>query len=158
MTQSHLARVIDRTALIENMLDQILSGFCRPAQTAQLFFGEVLLDSSVMPLGSKVKAVMALAQMLDIKLDPAAMHKVISLRNAFAHHATDSHMTFDVTDDPSAASISPKLYILSTSGKIRKVKHTEALEEFDLAFIEARNALLALSAQVASLVAQPRAG
>jgi hypothetical protein len=90
-TDKDLVDVIDRTALIENILNQVIEAFCEPRQEPFMFFWNVILDSSIMPMGSKVKVVMAIAQEMNVKLDQKSVHSVMSLRNAFAHHPSDSH-------------------------------------------------------------------
>ena len=77
-----LARVVDRTALIENILNQVLEAYCRPRDEASRFFWNVLLDSSILPLGSKVKVAMAISQELATALNQQSLHKLVSLRNA----------------------------------------------------------------------------
>ena len=81
-TESDVANVIDRTALIENILSQVIEAYCEPRKDRFRFFWSVLLDSSIMPMGSKTKAAMAIAQEMRFKLDQNSLHNVVSLRNA----------------------------------------------------------------------------
>jgi hypothetical protein len=99
-----LERIVARTALIENMLNQVVMNYCAPRKDLHSFFWDVLLDSSVMPIGSKVKVAMAVSQKLRQKLDRNALHKVMSLRNAFAHHSIESHPVIVVKREPEKAS------------------------------------------------------
>jgi hypothetical protein len=89
-TDKDLVDVIDRTALIENVLNQIIEAFCEPRQEPFMFFWNVVLDSSIIPMGSKVKVAMAIAQEINVKVDQKSIHSVMSLRNAFAHHPSNS--------------------------------------------------------------------
>ena len=89
-----------RTALIENILNQVLEAYCGPRDEARRLFWDVLLDGSILPLGAKVKVAMAISQELKTALDQQSLHKVVSLRNAFAHHATDAHPVFVVGKTP----------------------------------------------------------
>src|SRR6266446_1742005 len=73
-TDKDLVDVINRTALIENILNQVIEAFCEPRQEPFMFFWNVILDSSIMPMGSKVKVVMAVAQEMNIKLDQKSIH------------------------------------------------------------------------------------
>lgn len=91
-----LVDVVDRTALIENLLNQVIEDYCAPREDRRRFLWDVVLDSSIMPIGSKAKVAMAVAQKLQYKLDQQAIHDVMALRNAFAHHKTGSHPVFRV--------------------------------------------------------------
>lgn len=86
-----LIEVIDRTAHIENLMNQVIEGYCGPRKDRFDFFWSILLDSSIMPLGGKVRAVSAIAQQLKFKVDASQLHNILPLRNAFAHHDTSSH-------------------------------------------------------------------
>jgi len=134
--------VINRTALIENLLNQVIMGYSSPRKDAFLFFWEVLLDSSVLPLGSKVKAVLAISQELGVKLNQDILHKVVSYRNAFAHHATDAHPVLAVGKTPEEDTSYNMLYILKASGKIQKIRREDAFEEFNKYYAEAREKLV----------------
>lgn len=57
-----LVSVVNRTATIENILNQVIENYFSPRKELKIFFWDVLLDSSVMALGSKVKVAMAIAQ------------------------------------------------------------------------------------------------
>ena len=84
-------RVINRTALIENILSQVFVGYCSPRKEAWEFMWSVAPDTSAMSLGAKVKVAMAVASETQFKVDKHPLHTVLALRNAFAHHATDAH-------------------------------------------------------------------
>ena len=137
-----VSQVINRTALIENLLNQVIIGYSSPRKDAILFFWEVLLDSSVLPLGSKVKAVMAISQKLGVKFNQDVLHKVISYRNAFAHHATDAHPVLAVGKTPEEDTSHNMLHLLEASGKIQKIKREDAFKDFNKYYAEAREKLV----------------
>ncbi len=139
-----VALIVDRMALIENMLNQVIEKFCSPRREAFSFFWEVVLDSSIMPVGSKVKAAMAIAQELDVKLDGDALHKLVALRNAFAHHGIDSHPTVFVGKTPQDDQAHYMLHIISNSGKISRKRRVDALDEFNSAYGIAKQSLIDL--------------
>jgi hypothetical protein len=91
---------------------------------------------------------MAISQELGFKLDQSVLHTVISLRNAFAHHATDGHATLKVGRTPDADQIHYILHIISNSGRITRKERTAALAEFDDAYARAKEALIALRAAI----------
>lgn len=139
-----LERIVARTALIENLLNQVVTNYCAPRKDLHNFFWDVLLDSSVMPIGSKVKVAMAISQKLRHKLDRNALHKVMSLRNAFAHHSIDSHPVFKVAREPEKGSVRYELQVLDNEGRLTRTPRTQAVEQFDAAYEQARESLRAL--------------
>jgi hypothetical protein len=141
---SDVSQVINRTALIENLLNQVILNYSSPRKDAFEFFWEVLLDSSVMPLGSKVKAAMAISHELEVKINQDLLHKVVSYRNAFAHHAVDAHTVFAVGKTPEENSVCYELHILKASGKIERKDRKQALVEFNNNYEAARKSLVKL--------------
>jgi hypothetical protein len=142
--KSDLEHVIDRTAHIENILDQIILSYCMPSEERQRFFWQVILNSSIMSLASKVRVAAAIGQELDLNPDVAALHRVMALRNAFAHHATDAHGVFVVGTTKDEGHGQFELHVLSNSGTIMRMTRQEALSEFDVRFSDAKQSLVAL--------------
>ena len=143
-TESDVANVIDRTALIENILSQVIEAYCEPRKDRFMFFWSVLLDSSIMPMGSKTKAAMAIAQEMRFKLDQNSLHNVVSLRNAFAHQPTNAHPVLVVGKTPEEDEFHLQLQILSNSGKISMKRRLDALDEFNAAYSLAKASLVEL--------------
>jgi len=143
-TDGDLLHVIDRTALIENILNQIIEVFCEPRQEPFMFFWNVILDSSIMPMGSKVKVVAAIAQEMNVKLDQKSIHGVMALRNAFAHHPLDSHPVVTVGKTPAEDESHFQLQILSNSGKLSRKRRKDALDEFNSSYKLAKASLVGL--------------
>ena len=146
--QSDLVYVVDRAALIENILNQVIEDFCEPRKEPFMFFWNVILDSSIMPMGSKVKVASAIAQELDFKLEQDALHKVMSLRNAFAHHKTGSHPVITAGKTEEDSKVHYELQVLSNSGKLARKRREDALSEFNAAFRSAKESLVALKAAI----------
>jgi len=140
--------VIDGTALIENILNQVIEAYLMPRTAAKQFLWDILLDSSILPLGSKVKVAMAISQELSTKLDQTALHSVVSLRNAFAHHATNAHPELTVGKTPDADQLHYMLQVISNSGRVTRKRREEALTEFDGSYAKAKESLLALLAVI----------
>lgn len=136
--------IVDRMASIENMLNQVIEKFCCPRREAFPFFWNVVLDSSIMPVGGKVKAARAIAQELDVKLDGDALHKPVALRNAFAHHHTNSHPTMFVGKTPQDDESHYMLQVISNSGKISRKRRVDALNEFNTAYGIVKQSLIDL--------------
>ncbi len=103
--------VIDRAALIENVINQIIVGYCKPRKEAWEF-------------------------------------RVIALRNAFAHHASNAHPVLVVGRTPEEDTSHLQFWVLETSGKIFRIKRHEAFNEFNAAYRTARESLLQLRSMV----------
>ncbi|MDH3831669.1 MAG: hypothetical protein OEV12_12080 [Gammaproteobacteria bacterium] len=149
--------VVDSTAHIENLLDQIITNFTCPRNDAYLFFWQIMLDSSILSLGAKIKVVMAISQECDCKIDQNSLHSVISYRNAFAHQRTDSNPT-----EVNGASLDERehhymLHIIKNSGKTEMKKRSEALDEFNKAFIQAKASLRPLLEHTTSIAKEAAA-
>lgn len=123
--------VIDRTALIENLLNQAIEKYCSPRKEAFPLFWSVILDSSIIELGAKIKVALAIAQETGFKLKDVPLHKVISYRNAFAHHAVDAHPVLFVAKDPEKDETRYMLHIIRSSGIVQQISRDKALKEFD---------------------------
>ena len=143
-TDPDVVDVIDRTALIENVLNQIIAGYCAPRKAAEEFMWSVVLDSSVMPLGSKIKVALAVAHELEFRLNRDALHKVVALRNAFAHHATTAYPAINLGARPEQTTTHFELWVLEGSGKIARLKRHEAFADFNRAYRAARQSVAAL--------------
>ena len=109
-----------------------------------MFFWSVLLDSSIMPMGSKTKVAMAIAQEMKLKLDQNSLHSVVSLRNAFAHQPTDYYPLLVVGKTPEENEMHLQLQILSNSGRISMKRRQEALADFIEAYKVAKASLIVL--------------
>jgi hypothetical protein len=87
---------------------------------------------------------MAIAQELDAKLEQNALHNVVSLRNAFAHQATDAHPVFYVGGTPEADEVGHELQIVTSPGKVTRRRRDAALAEFNSSYAAAKKSLVAL--------------
>ena len=139
-----LTYVVNKTALIENLLDQIIVNFTSPRKDAFFFFWQVILDSTILSLGAKVKTVMAISQECNHKIDQNSLHRVISYRNAFAHNGTNSNPTLMVGATPEEDELHYTLRIIKNSGITERKKRSEAIEEFNNAFQQAKATLMPL--------------
>ena len=149
--QHDVANVVDRTALIENIINQVIEAFCEPRAEPFGFFWDVILDSSIMPLGSKVKVVSAIAHEVKFKLDREEIHNVLALRNAFAHHPLNSHQVVVVAKNPEENRVYSRLQILKSSGKLERKTREHALAEFNSSFKVAKESLVGLLTAIKAL-------
>ena len=137
-------QIINRTALIENLLNQVIEKYCCPRKEVFQFFWNVVLDSSIMPLGAKVKVAMAISQEINVKLDQNSLHKLISYRNAFAHHSVEAHPTLCVSKNPEEDELHYMLHIINHSGKTQRKRRDIALREFNENYEVAKKSLVNL--------------
>jgi len=126
-----LVRVVNRVSLIENLLNYVILSYVGPRPHASLFVYNVLLDTSVMTLGAKLKVAMAISQEVQFKLDKNALHEVINLRNAFAHNATDAHQVVQFGVNGIGGEAYTQLWILGASGTHKILKRHEAFALFN---------------------------
>jgi hypothetical protein len=138
---SDVVDVVDRVALIENLINQIIVGYCKPRKAAWEFMWSIVLDTSVMSLGAKVKVISAVSHEMNFKLDKDSLHRVIALRNAFAHHASDAHSIVAIGRTPEENSTYFQFWVLEGSGKISRIKRHEAFAEFNVKYRKARESL-----------------
>lgn len=135
---------MDRTALVESVMDQVIESFCRPRRSAYKFFVQVMMHGSILPLGAKAKLITAIAQEVNHVLDKDArdaIHKVIALRNAFAHHPLDSYPTFRFGQDEQ---IRYELAVVNSYGSVKRTDRADALAEFKDVQPQALKAIYAL--------------
>ncbi|MDN8617177.1 hypothetical protein [Variovorax ginsengisoli] len=113
-----------------------------------------MLDTSVMPLGAKIKVVMAIAHEMKFDLEKNALHRVIALRNAFAHHSSSAHPVLAAGKTPEEDTSYFQFWVLEGSGKIQRVKRHEAFVEFNAAYGKAKGSLVQLKKIVNELYPQ----
>jgi hypothetical protein len=143
-----LAHIVNRTSLIESLLNQAIVEFCNPEKVEFDFFWTVLLNSSIMTIAGKVKVANAISQRLNTKLDNAALQDVMKYRNAFAHHRTNSHPVITVGAAQEVTQVHYTLLIISQSGKVTNERREDALARFDSSCEAAKKSLVGLIDQI----------
>lgn len=146
--EKDLVMVIDLAGHIENLFNQIIADYVHPRNDAWPFMWQVVLDTSVMPLGSKQKVVMAIAHEMGIKLDKNPLTMVINLRNSFAHNTTDAHPALVIGKTPEDTSVHYQFYTLGTDGILKRVKRHEAFDNFMKYYRLARKSLIDLHEKI----------
>ena len=140
--ENDVSLVIDRTDLIENLLNQIIVKFLSPREEVFPFFWNVFLDGSMTSLGTKVRLVILIAKEIEFKLNQEVIRKVVNLRNAFAHHGLHSHPTNIVGKTPEEDKHSYQLQVITSSLKLKRMSREEALEEYNKNFNSAKKTLV----------------
>ena len=144
----YVNQVLDRTDLIENLINQVIEKYCAPRPESHDFFSHVMLNSSIMPLGSKIKVVMAICQEIEFKVKSTPLHTVVNLRNAFAHHGISSHPTLVVGKNLENDAVKYYFHIITQSGKVERKSREQALEEFNSAYTSAKELLIKIRGEV----------
>lgn len=139
-----LVLIINRAGFIENLFNQIITGYCSPREHAWYFMWSVVLDTSVMPLGAKLKVVMAIAQELNFKLPRNALTKVIQLRNSFAHTTTNANPVIVVDRKNEESEQYNEFHTLDSNGVLKITKRHEALAVFNESYSTSKAALIVL--------------
>lgn len=143
-----VAEVIDRTDLIENIIDQIILKYISPRKEIFPFFWNIFLDSSIIPLGVKVKLVIMISQEIGFEIEVNPIRRVINLRNAFAHHRLQSHPTLIFRENPDEDKFDYQLQTITSSLKLKKLSRESALKEFNDLYIPAKRTLLDLNKEL----------
>ena len=140
--ENDVSLVIDRTDLIENLLNQIIVKYLSPRKEVFPFFWNVFLDGSMTSLGTKVRLGILISKEIEFKLKLEAIRKVVNLRNAFAHHGLHSHPTYIVGKTPEEDKHSYQLQVITSSLKIKRMPREEALEEYNINYDSAKKTLV----------------
>lgn len=149
--ENDTSRVIDRTALIENLLDQIIIKYISPREEIFPFINDVLLDNSIMPIAAKLKVVIFITQVLNLRnFKPQPFYEVFALRNAFAHHSLFSHPTLEIHQNPEDDKPYYQLKIMR-SEKIERMSREKALEKFNREFDSAKESLSIILSSMTNL-------
>ena len=138
-----VAKVIDRTDLIENIIDQIIVKYVSPRNEIYTFFRNVILNNSIISLGAKVKLVSLIAKDIEFNLDKHPIHVILKYRNAFAHHGLQSHPTLIVGKTPEEDKSEYQLVVISSSTVDRESRES-ALKNFNENYILAKSTLVDL--------------
>ena len=112
--------VVNYMKAIEYQLNCIIENFFIPSQNTG-FFSNVLLNSSVVSFGSKIKVIKTICNYKNTIFDPKKLHRLNSIRNIFAHEGTFVDTTvgdFQLIDE------------LQSGGKYKTYKLKELFEEF----------------------------
>lgn len=78
-----IGKVIECTKSIEYLLNCIISNHVTPYNYA--FFHDIILNSNIISMGAKIKILQTICKEKEIKENFNDLHKLINLRNLFAH-------------------------------------------------------------------------
>jgi hypothetical protein len=139
-----LVKVVNRSAHIENLMNQIIEAFCAPRKKAASFMWLVLLDSSIMPMGSKMKVVATIANILGCEFERVNLNRLLSIRNVFAHNSTAGVpvIVFGANGEPGHGQ--SQFWTMDSLGAIKVEFRHELFREFNEKFDVVKASLLSL--------------
>ena len=149
---SDVAQVIDRTDLIENLMNQIIEKFISPRKEAFPFFWTIFLDGSIISLGTKVRLVILISQEVGIKINQEPLRRVVRLRNAFAHHGLQSHPTLLIGKNPEEDKLVFELQTINSSLKLKRISREKASEDFNKNYHSAKKILVEFKKELESQI------
>lgn len=144
-----VAIVIDRTDLIENIIDQIITKYISPRNEIYAFFRNVVLNQKFISLGGKVKLVKFIAKEIGSDLEDHPIYEVLKYRNAFAHHRLQSHPTLIVGKTPEEDKSEYQLVVI-TNSKVDRESRETALKKFNENYFLAKDKLIRLRNELVS--------
>lgn len=145
-TNLEIAFVIDQTNSIEYELKQIIAAYITKDKEKREFVSSILLHNTIVNLGTKFRLLQSIVEQEDIPKinDSNCFHRLVEIRNAFAHGDTVTHH-LDVNDFGDGSAETKSYYLLnsvSSSGKLKEVTREEALSEFTQCLVTIRDYLV----------------
>jgi hypothetical protein len=138
-TKMETAFVIERANYIEYVLKKILIKYISPPDDRVLFLNDIILNNSMLNFGAKVKAFLYLVEKNKWeKIKQEHFHKIINVRNAFAHCDTVTQNIKITMDDNGCSQVADAYYYLESvksSGKFIQTKREDALHEFTQSYV-----------------------
>jgi len=140
-----LAFVVDKTNYLEYTLKSILRKYLAAPSDRAAFVKDILLHSSIIGLGQKFKLLQFICEREQWpKLDPNSFHSVLNIRNAFAHSDTVTQiikLSPRTNGKSEIAEVFQLVDSISSSGKHKELKRSEALDEFVQHWVAVRDYL-----------------
>jgi len=131
--------VIDRFNYIESILTEIIVAYIKPPPDRYGLLKSIVFNNSIVSFASKVKLFFhmnATEQWIDLKKD--SMHRLLQIRNQFAH----SGAQWLIADkDTGEGRVCIMLESVSGSGKLEQVDSEVALDEFTQLVVEIKDKL-----------------
>lgn len=128
---------------IELYLKAIIEAYVAPRADREAFFRAYVLNNAIVSFSAKVKIVLAINRKeCVVRLDSDALHKIMNLRNAFAHNDLISGIRVEdqpMGDDPPAESV--VLESIKGNGKLETITRKDAFDQFQQAHAQVESSL-----------------
>ncbi|WP_316635976.1 hypothetical protein [uncultured Flavobacterium sp.] len=122
--------VINEMNKIESKIDKVITQYFKPDDP--LKFQKIMLNSSIIPIGAKIKILGNIEKFDKIILNK--IRDISSIRNAFAHIPILIHFKFEENTnsigDFKAISITDKIEVMNSAGILKLKSVKEELERF----------------------------
>ncbi|HLA74421.1 MAG TPA: hypothetical protein VJM76_00730 [Gammaproteobacteria bacterium] len=124
--------VLDQSNRLEQIMKEIITSYIRPRERTKDFVEINVLNNSVVSFASKIKLILAINNREGlVKLDQNKLHRLLSIRNAFAHNDVISGIRVHVPHDPGQ---STKVYMvldrMKGDGGVETLSRDDAYADF----------------------------
>lgn len=142
--QKEIAFVIERTNYIEYQIKEIITTYLQTNKSKRDFVKNILLNNGILNLGAKIKLLMYISDNEGWNIDKDIFHRIITIRNAFAHNDT-VHENISITminkNEVNNVEFYMTLDTVKSSGKLERIKRQDALQEFTNKYVVAKDFL-----------------
>ena len=148
-----LVFVLDRFNAIEVNLAELIATEIGAAKEKSSFIRDVLLNNSMLPFSSKVKLFLHLRALNNWPpIDTNRLHRLMHIRNQFAHCTPKHHIHVNVDDKNDKVDVTEFLMLesVANTGKIEPTDSDLAFEQFKECYAYIRAYLLALDEKPAA--------
>lgn len=133
---------------LEDSLTRLLIREIGAPKEKETFLREILFNNAILPFSAKVKLFLHLRATNNWpKIEPSKLHRLMHIRNQFAHSQRSHHVTVHIDQEKNKSSIIEDKIMMrsvSGSGQLIAVDAKEALEEFTNLYVEISDYLIQL--------------
>jgi hypothetical protein len=137
---------------IEDSLTRLLIGEIGAPKEKEPFLREILFNNAILPFSAKVKLFLHLRAANNWpKIDQSKLHRLMHIRNQFAHSQRSHHATVQIDQEKNESSIVNEKIMISSvsgSGQLVAVDVKDALDEFTNLYVEVSDYLIQLGKEV----------
>jgi hypothetical protein len=125
---------------VEDSLTRLLIREIGAPKEKESFLKDILFNNAILPFSGKVKLFLHLRAANNWpKIDPATFHRLMHIRNQFAHSQRSHHVTVQIDQEKNESSIVDEKIMISSitgSGELKAVDVKDALEEFTQLYVK----------------------
>jgi hypothetical protein len=133
---------------VEESLTRLLIRVIAAPKEKEGFLKDILFNNAILPFSAKVKLLRHIQAVNDWpKIDANAFHRLMHIRNQFAHSQRSHHVTVQIDKEKNESRIVEDKVMISSvtgSGQLIAVDAKEALEEFAGLYAEVSEYLMQL--------------
>ena len=122
----NIGKIIHEAGEIENLLDEIITEYFISDLNLVSFFRKAILNTPILEFSKKVKIVSQIAKKENLKFDSEPFHRIMSIRNAFAHNDLSSTLRMNID----TYEYSWILKSSSSDGTYIEIERSEAMKVF----------------------------